>query len=105
MSKHYVGVADPKLVFVTLEDRSEFDKIGLPAKDHAANERGGQVISKTVKTDDVMIVFQHWTRQPGHDNAPTDPHHGGKIWEDDGDIGAGLVARDPDMSDYKPDHK
>lgn len=63
MTKHYVGVADPKLVYVILEDRSEFDKIDLPSEDHAANERGGQCVSKTIKADGVMVVFQHWIRQ------------------------------------------
>ena len=64
MTKHYVGVADPKLVYVILEDRSEFDKIGLPAEEHAKNERGGQCVSKTIKSDGMMVVFQHWIRQP-----------------------------------------
>lgn len=63
-SKHYVGVADPRLVYVLLEDRAEFDKIGLVAEDHPENERGGRCISKTIKADDVMVVFQHWIRQP-----------------------------------------
>jgi hypothetical protein len=80
MSKHYVGIADPKLIYVLLEDRDDFDKIGLPAQEHEPNERGGQCVSKTVKSDGVMVVFQHWIKQPSYDTAPTDPHHGGKIW-------------------------
>ena len=63
-AKHYVGVADPRLIYVILEDRAEFDKIGLAAEEHAENERGGQCISKTIKADGMMVVFQHWIRQP-----------------------------------------
>lgn len=69
MAKHYVGIADPKLIYVLLEDRGEFDKIGLPATDHGQGS-GGHVLTKTVKADDMMVVFQHWIRQPRDELMP-----------------------------------
>jgi hypothetical protein len=64
MAKHYVGVADPKLVYVNLEDRDEFDKIGLPATEGERTEREGHVLVKSIEADGVRVVFQHWIKGP-----------------------------------------
>jgi len=60
MAKHYVGIADPKLICVVLEDRDEFDLIGLDATDAGENERGGHVLFKSIEANGVRVVFQHW---------------------------------------------
>jgi hypothetical protein len=64
MAKHYVGIADPKLIYVILEDRDEFDLIGLDATDAGENERGGHVLFKSIEANGVRVVFQHWIKQP-----------------------------------------
>jgi hypothetical protein len=64
MAKHYVGVADPKLVYVILEDRDEFDKIGLLATEGERTEREGHVLVKSIEADGVRVVFQHWIKGP-----------------------------------------
>jgi hypothetical protein len=64
MAKHYVGVADPKLVYVILEDRDEFDKIGLPATEVERTDREGHVLVKSIEADGVRVVFQHWIKGP-----------------------------------------
>jgi hypothetical protein len=46
MAKRYVGIADPKLIYVILEDREEFDKIGLPATEVERTEREGHMLFK-----------------------------------------------------------
>ena len=64
MAKHYVGIADPKLIYVILEDRDEFDLIRLDATDAGENERGGHVLFKGIEANGVRVVFQHWIKQP-----------------------------------------
>jgi len=65
-NKHYVGIPDPRLVYVILEDRTEFDKIGIEATDHGANAagNGGHVLSKAVSENGVRVIFQHWLADP-----------------------------------------
>lgn len=69
--KHYVGVTDPRLIYVILEDREEFDKIGLEATraDHPARTfktgitiPAASVLFKAVEQHGVRVVFQHWLR-------------------------------------------
>lgn len=58
----FVGVADARLVYVSLADRGDFDKIGAPCHDHGESENG-HVLSKQAGNhgaDEVTVVFQYW---------------------------------------------
>lgn len=57
--RHYVGIPHPTLVYVLLDDKAEFDRIGLAETDHGKNDKG-HVLSKSLKADGMMVVFQHW---------------------------------------------
>lgn len=59
---NWAAVATPRAVYVGLEDRAEFDKIALPATEHAPREDGERCVSKAVKdpASGVMVIFQHW---------------------------------------------
>lgn len=59
MSTDYVGVPDPRLVYVLIADREKFDKIALDVTDHG-RKPSGHVLTKSCEQDGVRIVFQHW---------------------------------------------
>ncbi len=58
----YVGVPDPRLVYVLIADREKFDKIALAETDHGEKGAAGHLWSKRVDHNGVRIVFQHWQR-------------------------------------------
>lgn len=60
--KKFVGVADPKVIYVGIEKREDFDKIAVALRDRGQNEHG-HVLTKTVQNSDgVMVIFQYWLK-------------------------------------------
>jgi hypothetical protein len=59
----YVGIIDPHFIYIGVSKRADFDKIALPMTDHGA-ERGAHCLSKTLKADGVMVIFQYWLVLP-----------------------------------------
>jgi hypothetical protein len=63
---HYVGVPIPSIVYVGCPDRTEFDKIGVEAKDHGLDEHGNHLLTKVVEGPGqeagrpVKVIFQCW---------------------------------------------
>lgn len=57
----FVGVMDPRLIYVGVKRREDFDRIGTPAHDHGENDRG-HVLTKVVEQDGVRVVFQYWLK-------------------------------------------
>lgn len=56
-----VMVATPRLVYVVVIDRSEFDRIASIETVHAPKEdNGSYCISKRVHDGEVGVIFQHW---------------------------------------------
>lgn len=60
----FVGVATASTVYVGVADRGDFDRIGVPCRDHGENENG-HVLTKTVGghgAGEVTVVFQYWLK-------------------------------------------
>lgn len=55
----WVSVLTPRLVYVGIADRSEFDRIAAPVRDDGA-DGGPKVLVKSVEEHGVQVVFQHW---------------------------------------------
>ena len=62
LDRDSVAIGDGKLIYLLIAKREEFDRIALPVTDHGENDRG-HVITKSVNTDGVYIVFQHWLKE------------------------------------------
>ena len=58
----WVGVATPTLIYVGVEDRAEFDMIGVLVNDHGET-KDGHVLTKAVEQGRVTVVFQHWLKR------------------------------------------
>lgn len=61
MASHdLVGVETPTTIYVDVGNRAEFDKIAIAVTDNGPTSELGHVISKTVRQDDVSVIFQYW---------------------------------------------
>jgi hypothetical protein len=64
MQQMFVGILDPKNVFVLVADRSEFDRLARPVTDLGPRQDGGHVLTKTVNEGEMTVIFQHWISEP-----------------------------------------
>ena len=55
----FVGVLVPDYIFVGCPSRVDFDRIGLPLREHE------RVLVKSLEHDGVTVVFQHWFATAG----------------------------------------
>lgn len=57
---NYIEVANPNLVYIGFEHRSDFDLINAPVDSEVDTPSGGRVITKIVKQESVEVFFQYW---------------------------------------------
>lgn len=68
-SAHITVTPTPGLIFILVDDRTDFDKIALPVKDNGPSKRG-HVLVKTLEKDGVLVIFQHWLYYVNFTSAP-----------------------------------
>jgi len=68
-ARNWASVSTSKVVYVGIVDRAEFDRIELPATEHAAiagllpSEPARRCISKmAADATGLLVVFQHWVQ-------------------------------------------
>lgn len=54
MGNSFVRVTDPKLVHVVMDDRDEFDRIGIQPSHHLGN-----MLVKAIDYEGLIIIFQY----------------------------------------------
>ncbi|HMJ27302.1 MAG TPA: hypothetical protein VK512_01130 [Xanthobacteraceae bacterium] len=64
-SEDFVGIHNPRLLFISVGDRAAFDLIERPARDAGENDDGNHVLVKTVEEGGVTVIFQHWIKHRG----------------------------------------
>jgi len=64
VSASFIGVHgdDGKIIFVLVDSRADFDKIGAKATDHRTLEKNPrQLLTKVIEgKSGEMVIFQHW---------------------------------------------
>jgi hypothetical protein len=67
----YVDVhGDARIVYVLVAKREKFDEIPLPAVEHDNRaENRSHLLTKTLDSTDLKVVFQHWLDSIDHTPA------------------------------------
>ncbi len=61
----FVSVSVAGLILIRVADRTKFNAIELPVRNHGIQPDGLHLLTKRVEQSSVVVVFLHWlTRQP-----------------------------------------